>query len=52
MPLLIFATVMSMIFLSVEIPVFISKKEYEDLLIVIMSGLMLLACITVLFFWR
>ena len=52
MPLLIFAIVMSMIFLSVEIPVLISRREQEDFLIVIASGMMLTGCMVVLFFWR
>ena len=52
MALLIFAIVMSMIFLSVEIPVYISRRELEDLLIVIISGMMLAGCMVVLYYWR
>lgn len=46
--LLTFAIVVCILFLTVEIPVFIKRREYEDLLIIITSCLMLAACIAVL----
>jgi len=52
MILLIIAIVMSIIFLTVEIPAFVRYKNDEDFLISVASGLMLLSCIVVLYFWR
>ena len=52
MILLIIAIIGSMIILSVEVPVFIRNRDEIDFLIVVVFGLMLLASITVLFFWR
>lgn len=52
MILLTIAIVFSAIILSVEILAFIRYRNEEDFLIAIMSALMLLASITVLFFWR
>ena len=52
MILLTIAIVFSAIILSVEIPVFIRNRDEIDFLIVTIFLLMLLASITVLFFWR
>ena len=52
MILLTIAIVFSALLLSVEIPAFIRMHEEEDFLLCVMSGLMLLCCVTVLFFWR
>lgn len=52
MILLTIAIVFSIIVLSVEIPVFIRNRDEIDFLIVTIFSLMLLASITVLFFWR
>lgn len=51
MILLIFAIVMSILFLAVEIPVFVRYKDENDLFIAIAAGIMLVACIAVLL-WR
>lgn len=52
MILLTIAIVFSIIVLSVEIPVFIRNRDEIDFLIVAIFSLMLLASVTVLFFWR
>lgn len=52
MILLIFAIAVCILFLCVEIPVFIRYRAEEDFLLMIMSGLMLMACIVVLICWR
>lgn len=52
MILLTIAIVFSALLLSVEIPAFIRMREEEDFLLCVMSGLMLVCCVTVLFFWR
>ena len=52
MILLIIAIVMSILFLTVEIPAFIRYHNEEDSLLAIMSGMMLEACIVVLFLWK
>lgn len=52
MILLMIAIVMSIIFLTVEIPVFFRYREEVDGLILIVSALMLVACIIVLYYWR
>lgn len=52
MILLTIAIIFSILILTVEIPVFIRMREEEDFLLCVMSGLMLLCCVTVLFFWR
>lgn len=52
MILLIFAIVMSALFLIVEIPAYIRYNNEEDSLLAIMSGIMLAACIVVLFLWK
>lgn len=52
MILLIVAIIISAIILSVEVPVFIRNRDEIDFLIVVIFGLMLLASVTVLFFWR
>ena len=46
------AIIVSIIILSVEIPVFFRNRDEIDFLIVTIFSLMLLASITVLFFWR
>ena len=52
MILLIIAIIVSMIILSVEVPVFIRNRDEIDFLIMVIFALMLLASVTVLFFWR
>lgn len=52
MILLTIAIVFSAIILTVEIPAYIRYRNEEDFLLMILSALMLLASITVLFFWR
>lgn len=52
MILLTIAIVFSAIVLSVEIPVYIRNRDEIDFLIVTIFSLMLLASVTVLFFWR
>ena len=52
MILLIIAIVMSILFLTVEIPAFIRYRNVEDFLISVASGLMLLSSVVVLYFWR
>lgn len=52
MILLIFAIVMSVIFLTVEIPVYVMQRDAEDMLIVFLSGMMLAGCLVVLYYWR
>ena len=52
MILLMLAIVMSIIFLTVEIPVYLRYREEVDGLILIVSALMLVSCIIVLYYWR
>lgn len=52
MILLTIAIVFSAVILSVEIPTFIRMHSEEDFLLMVLSALMLLASVTVLFFWR
>ena len=52
MILLTISIIFSILILTVEIPVFIRMRAEEDFLLMVLSGLMLAACITVLFFWR
>ncbi len=52
MILLIIAIIGSMIILSVEVPVFIRNRDEIDFLIMVIFALLLLASVTVLFFWR
>ena len=52
MILLTIAIVFSAIILSVEIPVFIRNRDEIDFLIMVIFALLLLASVTVLFFWR
>lgn len=52
MILLTAAIIISAIILSVEIPVYIRMRDEIDILIIIAFGLMLLASVTVLYFWR
>lgn len=52
MTLLIFAIVVCTVFLVVEIPAFIRYHNEEDFILIVLSALMLMACIVVLFFWR
>lgn len=52
MILLTISIIVSILILSVEIPVFIRMRDEIDFLIIVVFGLMLLASVTVLFFWR
>ena len=52
MILLTISIIVSILILSVEIPVFIRMRDEIDFLIIVIFGLMLLASVTVLFFWR
>ena len=52
MIMLTIAIVFSAVVLSVEIPAFIRMRAEEDFLLMVLSALMLLASVTVLFFWR
>lgn len=52
MILLIFAIVVCIIFLCVEIPVFYGGRDEADFLIIVASALMLAGCIVALVFWR
>lgn len=52
MILLTIAIAFSIIVLSVEIPAFNRYHNEEDFILMVLSGLMLMACIVVLLFWR
>ena len=52
MILLTIAIIFSAIILSVEIPVFIRMRDEIDFLVIVVFGLMLLASIIALFFWK
>lgn len=52
MIMLTISIIVSILILSVEIPVFIRMRDEIDFLIIVVFGLMLLASVTVLFFWR
>ena len=52
MIMLTISIIVSILILSVEIPVFIRMRDEIDFLIIVIFGLMLLASVTVLFFWR
>lgn len=50
--LVTFATVMAAIFLMVEVPVFIQRREEEDGMVILASALMIVGCLVILFCWR
>lgn len=49
--LVTFLTVMSILFLLVEIPTFIRRREEEDGMIILASALVLAGCLAILFWW-
>ena len=51
MILLTIAIIFSILLLTVEIPVFIRMRDSTDLQIAVLAGMMLAACIAVLY-WR
>lgn len=52
MILLIFAILISAVVFTAEVPAYIRYRDEADFLLMVMSGLMLLSCVVVLFFWR
>lgn len=52
MILLTIAIIGCILFLTVEIPVYLRMRDETDLQIAVLSGMMLAACIAVLYCWR
>lgn len=52
MILLTITVIFSILLLTVEIPVFLRMRDSTDLQIAVLAGMMLAACIVVMYYWR